>query len=67
VDPSAAMEVRDRGLLAYHLNDFPAALHDLQHYLQLVSQRQVDDEEKQEQDQIWEHIKSIKRKMASNN
>src|SRR5262249_33161035 len=35
VDPSAINELRDRGLLAYNLKDFPAALRDLQKYLQL--------------------------------
>src|SRR5262249_38683713 len=34
-DPSALNELRDRGLLAYHLNDFSAALRDLQRYLEL--------------------------------
>ena len=33
VDPSAISELRDRGLLAYHLKDFSAALRDLQAYL----------------------------------
>jgi regulator of sirC expression with transglutaminase-like and TPR domain len=33
VDPSALSELRDRGLLAYHLQDFAAALHDLERYL----------------------------------
>ena len=30
VDPSAINELRDRGLLAYHLKDFSGALRDLQ-------------------------------------
>lgn len=33
LDPSALSELRDRGLLAYHLQDFAAALHDLERYL----------------------------------
>ena len=33
VDPAALNELRDRGLLAYHLKDFSAALRDLQAYL----------------------------------
>ena len=41
VDPSAKNELRDRGLLAYHLNDFSGALRDLQAYLQLGSKRQA--------------------------
>ena len=36
VDPSAISELRDRGLLAYHLQDFAAALRDLEEYLRLV-------------------------------
>src|SRR5262249_54008234 len=33
--PSALSELRDRGLLAYHLNDVTGALRDLQTYLKL--------------------------------
>ena len=36
IDPSAISELRDRGLLAYHLQDFSAALRDLEEYLRLV-------------------------------
>jgi len=42
VDPSAVSELRDRGLLAYHLQDFGAALRDLERYLRLLP-RQGDD------------------------
>jgi regulator of sirC expression with transglutaminase-like and TPR domain len=34
-DPSAVHELRDRGLLAYHLEDFASALKDLEEYLRL--------------------------------
>ena len=34
-DPSAVHELRDRGLLAYHLEDFSSALRDLEEYLRL--------------------------------
>jgi len=37
LDPSATTELRDRGLLAYHLNDYPAALRDLETYLRFSS------------------------------
>jgi regulator of sirC expression with transglutaminase-like and TPR domain len=67
VDPSAITELRDRGLLAYHLKDFPAALRDLQAYLQLTSSAEPDDEERQEHDQIWEHIKTLRKRVASLN
>ena len=46
VDPSAINELRDRGLLAYHLKDFPAALRDLQAYLQLTPSAQLDEDER---------------------
>jgi regulator of sirC expression with transglutaminase-like and TPR domain len=67
VDPSAKTELRDRGLLAYHLNDFSGALRDLQAYLQLGSMSRLDEEEREEQAQIWEHVKSLRRRVASLN
>jgi regulator of sirC expression with transglutaminase-like and TPR domain len=67
VDPSATTELRDRGLLAYHLNDFSAALRDLQRYLQLVPKSGLDENERNEQAQIWEHVKSLRRRVASLN
>lgn len=67
VDPSALNELRDRGLLAYHLNDFPAALRDLQHYLQLSARADLPEDEREEQGQIWEHVKSLRRRVASFN
>jgi regulator of sirC expression with transglutaminase-like and TPR domain len=67
VDPSAINELRDRGLLAYHLKDFSAALRDLQAYLQLASAATVDDEEREEHAQIWEHVKTLRRRVATLN
>lgn len=67
VDPSAIVERRDRGLLAYHLNDFSSALRDLQAYLQLASRSELDEAERNEQAQIWEHVKSLRRRVASLN
>jgi len=67
VDPSATNELRDRGLLAYHLNDFSSALRDLQAYLQLSSKATLDDEEREEHEQIWEHVKTLRRRVASLN
>jgi regulator of sirC expression with transglutaminase-like and TPR domain len=66
LDPSALTELRDRGLLAYHLEDFSSALRDLQSYLRLAA-APSDDEERQEHDQIWEHVKALKRRIASFN
>ncbi len=67
LDPSATTELRDRGLLAYHLNDFSAALRDLQAYLHQVSSGTLDEEKRKEQAQIWEHVKTLRRRVASLN
>jgi len=67
VDPSAINELRDRGLLAYHLKDFSAALRDLQTYLQLSVKGTVDDAERKDYEQIWEHVKTLRRRVASLN
>jgi regulator of sirC expression with transglutaminase-like and TPR domain len=67
VDPAAFQELRDRGLLAYHLHDYSAALRDLQTYLRLSPKTSVDENEQDEREQIWEHIKSLRRRVASLN
>jgi regulator of sirC expression with transglutaminase-like and TPR domain len=67
VTPSALNELRDRGLLAYHLNDLTHALHDLQTYLKLSSMGEMDKESKEEHQQIWEHVKTLRRRVAALN
>ena len=67
VDPSAIHEVRDRGLLAYHLKDFSAALRDLQAYLKLIPAGTQDDEEREDRERVWEHVKTLRRRVASLN
>lgn len=67
VDASALVELRDRGLLAYHLNDFPSALRDLQSYLHQSRGAELDDEGRDEQERIWEHVKTLRRRVASYN
>jgi regulator of sirC expression with transglutaminase-like and TPR domain len=79
VDPTAISELRDRGLLAYHLQDFAAALRDLEAYLRLLPQQsnpivsgQVaegsgETEPASESDQIWEHVKTLRRRVAGLN
>lgn len=67
MDPSALTELRDRGLLAYHLNDFSAALRDLQTYVRLSSGAPLDEDSKEEHEQLWEHIKTLRRRVASLN
>jgi regulator of sirC expression with transglutaminase-like and TPR domain len=67
VNPSALNELRDRGLLAYHLNDFSAALRDLQAYLQLSAKADPDESDRKEQADIWEHVKTLRCRVASLN
>ena len=65
VDPTLIVELRDRGLLNYHLDDFPAALRDLEAYLRLSSQS--DSVDRDERNQIWEHVKNLRRRVAGMN
>lgn len=64
-DPTLRCELRDRGLLAYHLDDFPAALSDLEDYLRLNSRSGPGDDDDREQ--IWEHVKNLRRRVAGLN
>jgi regulator of sirC expression with transglutaminase-like and TPR domain len=64
VNPSGVSELRDRGLLAYNMNDFSLALRDLQAYLKLVPAGQGDSDE---HGQILEHVRTLKRRVASLN
>jgi regulator of sirC expression with transglutaminase-like and TPR domain len=78
VDPSALAELRDRGLLAYHMEDFPAALRDLEAYLRMMPRPETpadehehtgesESEEASESSQIWEHVKTLRRRVAGFN
>ena len=68
LNPSAMTELRDRGLLAYHLNDFSAALRDLESYLRFTSHGERHSEENAaEHQEIWEHVKALRRRVASLN
>ena len=81
VDPSALAELRDRGLLAYHMEDFASALRDLEAYLRLMPRDAAitleaerenaepggDDEPASESAQIWEHVKTLRRRVAGFN
>jgi regulator of sirC expression with transglutaminase-like and TPR domain len=67
VDPPALAELRDRGLLAYHMNDFSAALRDLQQYLHFTAGAAVDEEARSDHEQLWEHVKTLRRRVASLN
>lgn len=65
--PSAVTELRDRGLLAYHMNDFPAALRDLEEYLKLSRRGEPDEEQRKDNEQVWEHVKTLRRRVAALN
>jgi regulator of sirC expression with transglutaminase-like and TPR domain len=69
LDRESLTELRDRGLLAYQLRLFPAALRDLEAYLQSLSPvpHQLDEETRKEYEQIWEHVKSLRRRIAGFN
>jgi regulator of sirC expression with transglutaminase-like and TPR domain len=67
VDPAAINELKDRGLLAYQLKDLSAALRDLQAYLRLSTSATLDEDERDEHAQIWEHVKTLRRRVASLN
>lgn len=82
-DPSAVHELRDRGLLAYHLEDFSSALRDLEEYLRLSpgeAQAEFDvgeegDEPEEDGDaahdddatRVLDHVKALRRRVAGFN
>ena len=75
-DPSAIGELRDRGLLAYHLEDFSSALRDLEEYLRLSphdaeDEFEIDEEEGEESSdepaRLLDHVKALRRRVAGFN
>ena len=87
VDPTSSEELRDRGLLSFHLGDMNGALRDLERYLHEqrlftassnADARRVqssdlelpagdDSEADSETSRIWEHVKTLRRRVASFN
>jgi len=67
IDPTATNELRDRGLIAYHLNDYSAALRDLQTYLALTPSQPKNDEDREDHERIVEHVKTLRRRVATFN
>jgi regulator of sirC expression with transglutaminase-like and TPR domain len=68
VDPSSLTELRDRGLLAYHLEDFQAALRDLESYLRLSTMGSGNPDAAQGEDgQIAEQVQTLRRRVAALN
>ena len=67
LQPSSLADLRDRGLLAYHMNDFSHALRDLEEYLKVARLSEQDDDQKKETEQVWEHVKTLRRRVAQLN
>jgi len=65
VDPTLLSELRDRGLLAYHMDDYPSALRDLEDFVRLHAW--TDEQNHSERDEIWNHIKNLRRRVAGFN
>jgi len=65
VEPTLLSELRDRGLLAYHMGDFASALRDLEDFVKLHAW--TDDEDKAEREEIWNHVKNLRRRVAGFN
>jgi regulator of sirC expression with transglutaminase-like and TPR domain len=82
-DPSAVHELRDRGLLAYHLEDFSSALKDLEEFLRLspaetsreeeeftVVEEDEDGDLQEQRDEttpVLDHVKALRRRVAGFN
>jgi regulator of sirC expression with transglutaminase-like and TPR domain len=67
LQPSSLADLRDRGLLAYHMNDFSHALRDLEAYLKVARLSEPDEDQKKETEQVWEHVKTLRRRVAQLN
>ena len=65
VEPARLSELRDRGLLALHLDDVGAALRDLEDYSRLRTWRDEGDQE--EREQILDSIKTLRRRIGTMN
>ncbi len=68
LQPSSLPDLKDRGLLAYNMNDFSHALRDFEEYLKLARlSEQNDDDDRKDTEQVWEHVKTLRRRVAQLN
>ena len=67
LQPASLADLRDRGLLAYHMNHFSQALRDLEEYLKVARLSEQDEDQKKETEQVWEHVKTLRRRVAQLN
>jgi regulator of sirC expression with transglutaminase-like and TPR domain len=64
VEPMFGAELRDLGLIAYQLDDYSAALRDLERYLRLQTWR---DSDREERDRVAEHVRTLRGQVAGLN
>ncbi|HEX7086134.1 MAG TPA: transglutaminase-like domain-containing protein [Vicinamibacterales bacterium] len=64
-DPSALTELRDRGLLAYQQGSWASALRDLEEWLRMAPA--ATDDDRQVREQVWDHVKTLRRRLAELN
>lgn len=68
LQPASLADLKDRGLLAYNMNDFSHALRDFEEYLKLARlSEQDEDDDRKETEQVWEHVKTLRRRVAQLN
>jgi regulator of sirC expression with transglutaminase-like and TPR domain len=67
IDPSSISELRDRGLLSYHLEDFAGALRDLESYLRFLRPADDDSADGTDDAQILEQVQMLRRRVAELN
>lgn len=67
LQPASLADLRDRGLLAYHMNDFSHALRDFEEYLKLARLSEQDEDERKQTEDVWEHVKTLRRRVAQLN
>jgi len=64
LQPSSLADLHDRGLLCYHMNDYSQALRDFEEYLKLARLSELDEDERKQSEDVWEHVKTLRRKVA---
>ncbi len=69
LDPFDFSELRDRGLLSYHQQEFQVALRDLEAYFRSAPRisPDSDQDQREEYNEVWEHLKSLRRRVAGLN
>ena len=65
LEPAALTELRDRGLLASQMREYASALQDLETWLRLAPA--TGDHDSDARTQVWDHVKDLRRRLASLN